>query len=68
LANLHFHKLPALLLRATGWETIGLIAYVQAAAFVETLLVILRRLVLGILLPTGFFVKFFFPRARGAQF
>lgn len=59
-ANLHFfHELPALLLRATNWEFIGVMAYVEASALMETLLVMLSVVFLGILLPKRFFANRF---------
>lgn len=44
-------EVPAWVLRLTSWELIGVIAYTQAYALVESLVALIILVVLGLLLP-----------------
>ncbi len=52
-------EVPAWILRLTTWELIGVIAYTQAYALLESLVVLIILVVLGLLLPARLFRKKF---------
>lgn len=54
-----FREVPALRIRMGFWEMLGTVAYVQAFAFLESLLVLLAVVLLAALLPFRWFLARF---------
>ena len=54
-------EVPAWILRTTAWELVGVIAYTQAFALLESLVVLTILIFLGMILPARFFRDKFVP-------